>query len=308
MKKFLTKLLILVAPLLVLLVLLEINNRNHDSSSKFFQKKLLAENKHELEGVILGPSHTWRSIHPKYIDYKVASLALSGSSPNVDYLIYEYAKEQVQPSFYIFDLSQMYLAKQNDDDWIKAKKLPYYYPNIKTGALTDLFIIRVPLRNYLFLDYKKPKYDRWGFNSEIRAELDIFKQLNYQDSLILNHPSTQGVLKKQLEEAINNKTHLNAVLYKKIISECIEKGVKVVFLSPPKYHLYNENIEERYAIERQEFLDQVVDDEHVFFLNYENFNEHNPKFFFDFNHLNIDGTEAFSKELNKSLRKILEES
>ncbi|MEL7219908.1 MAG: hypothetical protein AAGJ93_01235 [Bacteroidota bacterium] len=305
MKLFLTKLLILVVPLMALLSLIEVNSRNNDRSSKAFQKKFLEEKLEELEGVVIGPSHSWRSIQPKYLDYTVASLAFSGSSPNVDQLIYEYVEERANPSFYLFDLSTMYLAKQNTNEWINAKKLPYYYPNIKTGNLSDYFLTRVPLRNYLFLKKRKSRYDRWGYNYEIQLPIDIFKQLNYQDSLIVNHPSVQGVLNQQLEEAKDNKTHLNIEIYKKIIQECRAKGTKIIFISPPKYHIYNENMEERFALERQQLLDKVVDNENVFFLNFEKKYEYEPTFFFDFNHLNVEGSKNFSLELNKSLKEII---
>lgn len=306
MKNFLLKFLIVIKPILILLITLEFLNRQNDNSSIYYQKKFIEKNKDFLEGVIFGPSHIWRGIQPKYLDYKVASLAMKGSRPNIDYLLYEYTKEIAKPNFYIFDLSLRYLEQQNNEDWIKGKKLPYYFHNINREKLGDFFLTTIPLKENITL-YEK-KYDKWGFQLKIPKQKDIFKQLNFQDSLILQHSTTKKILARHNTISKNNKTILNKNLYEKIIAECANQDIKIIFISTPKYHHYNKGFKQKYTLERRNFLNQVVDNKTVFFLNFETFNENNPHLFFNINHMNPEGAKIFSQHLSQVLKTILQKN
>ena len=243
-------------------------------------------------------------LHPKYFDYTIATLAVPGSAPNIDYHFYEYAMRKCEPRFVIFDLSVGYLRKFNDRSWIEGRKLPYYFGNF-AGGIWSHFLSRYPLKEHFGAE-EQEKYDRWGQPVEISAKKDIFARLSYRDSLILQHSKTTYTFEKQQLPKDPKRLRSNTGLYRKIIEECTARGIKVVFVSPPKYHLYNSGINQDYEYERTAFLQDIVDNDYVYFLNYENALEKQSRLFYNVNHLNQEGAGIFSKELNEVLKKIMD--
>jgi len=306
MKLFLSKLMIIIIPVGALLVTMEILNRKNDHSSTAIQKKIILDHSNDLEGLVFGSSYMWCSIQPQYLDRRVGSLALIGSAPRVDYLIFTYAKQVSKPKFILLDGSKSYFMNYKSSDFIKSSNLSYYFPGMESRELADFFLTEIPLSQHFPM--KNPlKYNQWGYYTEIPMEQDLFKELNYQDSLISNHPRTKSLFTdfKGIKRA--NKTLSNLDFCRKIIQECLAEEIKVIFISPPKYHLFNQFIDELHLTEREAFMDEIVDNQRVFFLNYERHNEKNPKLFFNVNHLNLEGSQVFSQELNKDLNNILNE-
>ena len=291
-------------PVMMILIGFEIFNRSRDASSIYFKRKFLLENTDQIDGLIFGPSHSMRALHPKYFDYTIATLAVPGSAPNIDYHFYEYAMRKCEPRFVIFDLSVGYLRKFNDRSWIEGRKLPYYFGNF-AGGIWSHFLSRYPLKEHFGAE-EQEKYDRWGQPVEISAKKDIFARLSYRDSLILQHSKTTYTFEKQQLPKDPKRLRSNTGLYRKIIEECTARGIKVVFVSPPKYHLYNSGINQDYEYERTAFLQDIVDNDNVYFLNYENALEKQSRLFYNVNHLNQEGAGIFSKELNEVLKKIMD--
>lgn len=288
-------------------VVLEVLNRHYDHSFTYHQTKFIAQNKKDLEGFIFGSSHNWRGIHPEFLEMNTASLARPGSRPNIDYLLFEYALERTTPKFLILDLSQGYLSGKRSINWIKGQKMPFYFSNIRGEGITikDLFFVQLPLKHYLDFGKKDKLYDQWGFENRIPMKRDIFKQLDYKDSLIISNLVNQGTIKKHNAKSKDDTYGKNIELYKKIIGKCSNRGVKVIFISAPKYYFYTMNLDKQYVVDRQEFLNQVVDNRNVFFLNYETFLEREPALFFNINHLNPKGAQILTQKLNEDLNMIL---
>ncbi|MFY0594217.1 hypothetical protein [Roseivirga sp.] len=304
MKLFLSKLLIVIIPVGILLVTMEMLNRRNDESSIYFQKKYFLENSDKLDGLIFGSSFMWCGIQPQYLDGNVGSFALAGSALNIDYSIFSYAKEVSQPKFVLLDASKTYFVNYQGGHFIRSTKLPYYFPTIKDHELTGYFLTEMPLSQYFPLKTSL-KYDQRGYQLEIPEEWNVFKEVDYQDSLIDKHPRVERQYASMKGIIRANKVQDNLDLYRKILEECLEENIKVVFVSPPKYHLFNEFVDRQRLEERDAFMKEVVDNEHIFFLNYDKAYEKNSQLFFDLNHLNNEGSMEFTKALNRDLKSIL---
>jgi len=306
MKTFLLKIIIILIPVIILLSITEFISRKNDTSKTYFQKKYLIENQTNIDGVIFGSSHMWRSLFPKYLDYNVASFARSGSAINIDSYLYNYVSKLVTPKFYVFDLSQTYLNSSKDQNYTSTNKLQYYFPTSDNRNLSDNFLIKLPLRKYFFFEKEeKIKYDKWGSEITIPKKINFLKKLGFNDSLLLNITRSKRVLKKHNESINKSICDKNITFLKKIIDDCKKKNIKLIFMSPPKYHIYNKKLNHELALQRDVFLKEFVDNKNVFFLNFENFEEDNSKLFFDLNHLNIEGAKIFSEAFNKRLKTIL---
>ncbi len=304
MKLFLSKLLIVIIPVGILLVTMEVLNRRNDGSSIYIQNEYFLENSSKLDGLVFGSSYMWCGIQPQYLDGNVASFALEGSALNIDYSIFTYAKEVSRPKFVLLDASKTYLINYRTPNFIKSVRLPYYFPTIKASELTGYFLTEIPLNQYFPLE-TSPNYDQWGYQPEIPEEWNVFKKLDYQDSLILNHPRMEALYTFVKGNIRADKTKENLDLYRRILKECLDKNIRIIFVSTPKYHLFNRYVDGLHLDEREAFMEEVVDNEHVFFLNYDTLYEKNSQLFFDVNHLNNEGSIQFTKVLNSDLTSIL---
>lgn len=300
MKPFLLKVLLVIIPVFLLLFTIEFKARRNDNFHSAKQKTYILENSDSIEGVIFGSSMMWRALLPKYLDYNVATLARSGSGTNVDLYLYDYVNKLVAPKFYVFDLSQGYLNIVKDNEYMSRIKLKYYFP-LDTNfdrELKDNFLIRVPLSKYLWKSdtLRNEKSDKWGSPvTSAKAKEGWLSDKNYKNVVLKRH-------NKLLTKNVDNK---HMISLKKMIDDCRKNDIKLIFLSPPKYCYYNDNLNNELYLQREFFLKEFVDDKMVFFFNFEKFEENNSKFFIDLNHMSIDGAKIFSREFNKKLKTIL---
>ena len=86
MNKFITKLIIFCLPILLGTLVLEVLLRNipNDYSQK---KEYLDENSSEIETLILGSSHSFYGLNPKYFSSKTFNASHISQSLNYDYKI-----------------------------------------------------------------------------------------------------------------------------------------------------------------------------------------------------------------------------
>lgn len=309
MKAFILKSLLITIPVLLLLGCLEYRARIIDHSVLHIQQEYLLKNKKQVEGLIFGPSHMWRAINPEKFDYNVASFAIAESALNVDKYIYEYTINKSHPNFLIIDLSAGYLEKLNDSFWISARRLPYYYGYFdwEHFQLKDYFLIEVPIwKNRK--SFLKPEisnaYNKWGFKEKNSVKRDLFKKANYELEQIKIFENKRGVLNKH-NHTIDKNYNYNVKELLLLVKETKKKGIKVIFVSPPKFYLYNAGLIQEHRDRRAAFLHKVVDNKNVYFWDYETFHEKDIHLFIDYNHLNPKGASLFTCEINKRLLEIM---
>lgn len=304
MQKFLLKILFVLVPSLLFLAVLEWNTRRIDNSALAVRSAYFFQHYRQLEGLCFGSSLVAQSVNPAWLDYPTASLALSGSSLNVDYLLFKRANTLVTPRFVLFDLTVHLLNQYHSDAWIKMRKLPYYY-GIKPEKreLKDYFLSGTPLYRSLRLSASNEKINEYGF-SEDRSKQ--FKKLEYDHEQIVQDKRIQKFLgnAEPFNAAINQ---INEDLLKEIITICRAQGTKVILYSPPKYYIGNDAAETLPDFARRAtFLREVVDDENVFFWNLERMGERDPRNFANINHVSLQGAKMATEELNRRLKQLFD--
>lgn len=313
MKKFVIKYLIYLVSIIVVLSTLELLARKNDKSVIHIRKQYLDDNKSEIEGIVFGPSHMARAMNPKYLDNNVAVLALGGSAPNLDYLLYEYSAEITKPKFLIFDLSYGYLYRYNSGEQLSETKLSYYYPNIKKQGISDYFMLKYPFEKEVLNIYQENSstdIDKWGFENSV-DKIDVFKPLGYQEKLILKDRKTENRIKEHngfIDDVDSKKNYeTNTKLYKKIVEACASKNIKVIFINTPKYHLYNHSFlqDQELIKEHRAFLSEVIDNKTSFYFDFSDKFEKDVNLFYNVNHMNIEGAKTFTKEVNKIIHEVV---
>jgi hypothetical protein len=304
MKIFLKKLFFIAFLLLVILAIFEKITPTLDISQTKFVKDYLKQNQNKIDGLIFGPSHIKRAINPQYLTANTASVALYGSSINVDYLLLKSILKSEKPKFILFDFSAGYPEKLNFYDWIKGNNLTYYFDLDMRYKLKDYFFTQYPLHKYFKKSHKtKEDFNKWGFELKIENRKNDFLNFNFDTTKIRN--SEDAILTLKLHNSFNKKARKQNLEYLlEIAAICKSKNIKLIFLSPPKSFIYNESLLPEYHEYRTEFLKTLVDNKDVFFWDYSAFYQKNIDSFYNINHLNPKGAELFTKEINARLKQM----
>ncbi|MBD8488736.1 hypothetical protein IFO69_08270 [Echinicola sp. CAU 1574] len=307
MKKFLIQLIIFIIPVGMILVSMEVYLRQNNIYRA--KKTFLDNNKQDIEALILGPSYSWRSINPEFLDTKTASLAHEASAINTNMMLFDkYAPQLPKLKYVIFDLSIGFLDTHNEENW-ESKHLFNIYYDIKSSNnnLEDYFLLSSNFKYYtkLCLSYitdpdNIPAFNDSGFIYKLSKQEDIFRIHEYNSERL----KQADVLYRRLDyqNTINEENyHSNIDLLKGLITYCRENKINLIFISPPKSYLNNEKISTEAITRRQKFIDDITPDPYISFWNYENFHEQDINLFYDDTHLNPKGAELFTKTLNRKL-------
>lgn len=315
MKSFLIKTILLVTLIISGLFFLELESRKLDNSFFKVKKDYLYNNYDQLQGMIFGPSHIWRAINPEWLDYPTSSLAFSGSAINVDYKLFDQHKDAPALKFVIFDLSAGYKERVQSDAWIKAKKL-YYYFGIKSNhfSLQENFYVRYPIWDDIkrlsgeedMPDQNNLTTNQWGFVTVIPEQKNLFKRANFDKAII----EERGIGKRTINRHTLDRFDESIAQFSEdkildIITQCKSRRIKVIFVSPPKYYLYNQKLQKEHISRRAALLDNIIDDKDVFFMDLDKIFEDDPTYFYNVNHVNTKGAKVVTSRINEQLHEIL---
>ncbi|PHR68768.1 MAG: hypothetical protein COA67_12410 [Lutibacter sp.] len=301
MKKFLIKISFIIIPVIIFLEVVEYTVRKQDNSVLKIKRDYIENNNENIEGLIFGSSTLLQGINPAILKMNTASLAIAGNDVNSGVVLFNAVKEQLKLKFIIFELSNGYLGKKNPKGSLRSKKAPFYF-NTPKKEVKDFFLARYPLKKQLLNKKNRlSSYNKWGFDTKVKTT--DFDRFHYNDSIILKSEQMLNVLK--YHNVINANNYIfNINLLHELIEICKNENIKVVFVSPPKYHLYNNVLIDEHSSRRKEFLEDVIDNKNVFFWNYERTYENDSQSFSDLIHLNLDGAQLFSEKINQELIKI----
>lgn len=313
MRLFLIKVCLVIFVVVTSLAALEYESQKLDLTYYKIKKDYIEANYQDLEGLILGPSHIWRSINPEWLNYNAASLAFSGSAINIDYKMYRQYEDAPNLKFVLFDLSAGYKERFQIDEWISYNKL-YYYFGVKSDnfEIKDCFYVRYPIEDdikALYDEEERPSLEEpaneWGFPTEISERKDIFKRADYDSEKIESIVTSSRTLNRHNVNKFDEQVaELSRAYLLDLVKRCKERDIKVIFISPPKYYVYNEKLTKKHEERRAELLEELIDNEHTYFWNLEKMIEQETKLFYNVNHVNPDGAKVVTAEVNRRLKAI----
>ncbi|GAB3668706.1 hypothetical protein GCM10028791_44010 [Echinicola sediminis] len=303
MKKYALKTILFFFPFLIIFSLSEIwlrETNNTNTKSKHFEK-----NKDNIELLFLGPSHFVYGLNPELLDLPTANLAEEGSAFNIDFLMVKrLLPELPKLKFLILDLSLGNLERWNQEDWFK-NHLYYLFYGVKNfpPSWKDHFLLTSKYSHYRKIIFRKIKVDKDRYNKYGFMTTRFNHEKHFND-LLLGNKKGKEVFKQQ----VNNITMLNESNYLRnieflgeIIEKCRVRNIKVILLSTPKFHLINKSFEKIHYDRRNKILDQFIDNNQVQFWNCENTYQTDTSLFYDPIHLNVDGANKFTKEINRKI-------
>ena len=297
MNLFLKRLFFLFAPIAIVLCVGEYTIRQIPNSYKV-KGEYLRKNSSNIETLVLGSSHTYYGVNPKFFESETFNASNVSQSPDVDFAILKsYENDLKHLSTVIIRLSYDTLFEQLKDspeDWrLKDYKLYTdvdfdYSLNhnseiLSTGTrqalkvLKDYYVDNEPLLNCDSLG--------WGNDLSNRPKTDLDKV---------------GKLAAK-RHTIENWYLLDAniKIFKQLNTWCQLKGIKVILVTPPAYKSYREYLKTDQLNEMIR-VGKALDSEfkNCTFYNFMAHQDFNAEDFYDADHLNSAGAKKFSLILN----------
>ncbi|MEM6396016.1 MAG: hypothetical protein AAF741_06685 [Bacteroidota bacterium] len=303
MRRWLNKVVPFILLILVALAGVEYYAITHDDSGLRKRVTWFKANADRIDGLILGPSLVEQGIDPGRLDRPTASLAMAGSAPDVDTKLLDIALDRSKPDFILFDLTLGTLERRKPPSFYSQRKL-FHHLRVKHEGLglKDYFMADYPLYRYFFREPDPQQPNELGWPTAADPSKDRFAKLGYDPDTIVNHPRTLSKLRNQ-GQSYDEFYNQNIADLDLAIARCRAEGVRLIFVAPPKYNLFNEHILPMHRERRAAFLDRVVDDETVFFWDYATFGEDDPRNFTNISHLSPLGATRWTEVLNERLNK-----
>lgn len=246
----------------------------------------------EYEMLILGNSRTYRGINPDSFQLKSFNFSHDADSYNQIYYKLKFLIDN-QKSFNYVILGLDYFQfsfKSNTRNYVYAdffdseymndfensaliKKLEYHFSNINPKKILSCF----PTVDKPFMR-KNGQFIKPGFAREDNFVSRNIKRLGFQ-----------------------------VKYFEKILEVCKSKGIKVFLVTLPTRINELNSYKEPELVEFNDFINQYVDDDEIFYLNYSHIKGFETKDYTDITHLNEAAANRFTKKLDKDLMGLIRE-
>jgi hypothetical protein len=301
MKSFLNRVLVFILPVALLLIGLELSIRRIPNSHKL-KTAYLNENAAQIETLILGSSHTFYGLNPRWFRSNTFNAAHISQSPAIDYAILEHYESQLtQLNHIIIRLSYDTLFEQLKDspeDW-RLKDYRLYteldleydlkhYSELMSAQLQQSL---KTFKNYYLAQKPAVNCDSLGFGRDIAHKMP-------------SNLETQGPVTANKHTAISwQLLPFNIETFKTICSWAEKNKVQLYIISPPAYKTYVRNLDNRQYTQMVE-VGQALDkaSEYCHYVNLMEHSNFGKEDFFDPDHLNSRGARKFSILLDSIIK------
>lgn len=306
MKKFLTKTLLFILPILILGLIAEVLIRNIPNDY-LYKKEYLDKNSNEIETLILGSSHTYRGLNPEHFSSKTFNAGYISQSLNYDYNIlkkykndFENLKTIILPISYFSLYSKL---ENGSESWRVKNYVIYYDIKIPTSIYnhTEIF------SNNASVNWKR-LYDYYYLNenNQTCSELGWGKRENKKTPQNLTKTGFEASNRHTIDDIYSHKNQIvfneNTTILNNIIAWSKERNIRIYLVTLPAYETYRQNTNETQLKTTLKTINKIV-------LNYDNVSYLNlfddPTFkesdYYDADHLSASGAEKLSKLINKKI-------
>ena len=299
MRKFLIKTFIFLLPIILFAVTLEVLLRKMPNDYKL-KKEYLDKNADKIEVLILGSSHSFYGVNPKYLGYKSFNAGYVSQSLKYDMGIIKHYSDKmdrlkaiVLPISYFSLFSKLELGNEK---W-RVKNYCIYY-GICTDKIEDYFEILgsnfdinlQKINSYYFSDSYNTKSSTLGWGK------------NYNSDNQRNLKETGRVAAKRHTASHKRYFVENVTLLESIISFCRSNDVKLILFTPPASKFYYNHLEkEQLELTTNKINEIDRNNLHVKYFNWLNENDFTSEDYFDADHLNEVGAKKLSILINEQI-------
>jgi len=303
MKRLLIQVFIFLTPLAILAIGVESFVRTIPNSYRF-KKEWMDNNCQKVKTLILGNSHLNSAIIPSQME---SAFNLTNSSQSLEYdswLLSCYIKncpnlETVLLSLDYHNLFYTEYEKANDKnnclpiyyhiymDYPKHVCLPKYClelscPRFLCGKVEDYIISRLKRTTY---DFRCDSLGRFGSN--------------LKNQRLMHERFIKKDIIRTSKIEVGNAVVQNTEYINKIVNTCKSRKIRLVLISTPFWHVYNENIDTKRLSEFYLFANYIKSKYKVEYYDFRDDDRisYNGDFFKDSHHLSDFGADKFTKML-----------
>ena len=297
MRKFITKTLLFILPIVILAVFMEYSLRQIPNIYAY-KKDCLDKNAEKIEILILGDSHALNGINPSYFSFNAFN-ASHGSQPwDLDYEILNKYKDSFNNlKVIILNVSTHSFWRDFetlDESWrksqyaiyagIKMNSLPWYE---NTEFISNKFLTNIN------------RLKRYFFSGEL-SMCDSLGYLKNKGTAYLQLPNKRHVIDNIFSEKNARILEKNLNILHSFSVFCSKRNVKLIFLVTPAYHTYRENTNTEQLNKMNETINDFVKEHpNCCYLNWFDDTDFVAEDFYNADHLNETGAEKLSKKLSQ---------
>jgi hypothetical protein len=294
MKKFWLHILKIMLPIFIFFLVLEIALQNIPNDYNL-KKSYLDKNAFRINTLILGSSHTYYSVNPKYFSKNTFNVAYVSQTLDLDE-----------------ELLDVYKNKLTN---LKTIIIPISYFSLFETLETDVEKWR--LKNYILYYGFENKYNFETLNPDILLNLKkVVKHYALNKSFITSSNLGWGTnfnskKRKKFEGQYTAEKHTtkNFKLYdnnlkslQKIIKMCQKKNIKILFITTPAHVSYFKNLNQIQLSKTIKTINELVQkNQNCSYLNLLKSEKFMSSDFYDADHLNEIGAKKLSLFLDKKI-------
>jgi len=302
MKKFIIKTLLWLLPIIVLTVSTEYLLRQIPNDYSY-KKKYLDENSEKIQILILGSSGSAYGINPVYFSQNTFNASHMSQTFNFDFKIFSKYKDKFN------DLRIIILPVSYPSLWVKLEA------GVESWRVKD-YTIYYGMNPNSLSDYSEFLTHSLSFNFKrlykyyFEKKDNIFcSKFGWEESYISGYTFGYDMEKtgvKALSQAVDiySKDRIkifeeNIQILNSFAEFCTQKNVKLIFLTPPAYYTYRENLHEDQLNKMLETMNDFVEKHNnCYYFNWIEDTDFTKEDYYDADHLNGLGAEKLSKKLD----------
>ncbi len=311
-KNFNRKVFIFILPIVVIAIGIEILLRQIPNEYTY-KRDFIGKHGDSIETLILGPSHTYMGLNPKYFNSKAFNLAANSQPLKYDNeLFHKFKKHLTNLKTVIIPVSYKTLTVGENELYAdKIHIAPYHiYYNLDLVNKTAL-----EYSYLLSFDRKSSFYKIFNYLTSDYDELILCDESGWNPSRTTNNRDDKffemTVKRKSKSDPLENfdikkkALRQNKVYIEEIVTYCNLKNINVILLTTPVHKvLYKSKDDPKLKIVENTCLELVHAYKNCFFINELQDTRFTNIDFYDISHLNVDGATVLSKIVNKKIESL----
>ena len=297
--KFSTLCFIIFLILFFLEIKLKDTNNSYKKKNQDFESQL-----DSIQILILGSSHSEDDINPAYFDKYTYNASNNSQSIYYDSQIaFKYLNKLIKLKFVIISLSYFSLGYSLNDE-IENLRITYYsnywkiYPEKRNNF---------KLNNYFFC---LSGFGKINLMFKDKSDSNLFNNGFYSNPIVnkkevLINDTLQGFKRASLHNSIlKNENYLDNVNYlDSLLKILIKKNIVPIIITTPVHYNYYKYLNKYYLNLNKNIITQLCLKFQCKYYNFMQDKRFEDMDFFNFDHLNYNGAEKFSKILNEIIKK-----
>ncbi|WP_396217342.1 hypothetical protein [Flavobacterium sp.] len=298
MKKFWLHILKIIVPIFIFFLVLEIAIRKIPNDYQL-KKSYLDKNASKINTLILGSSHTFYGINPKYFSKHTFNAAYVSQTLDLDEELLQIYKEKfsnLETVIIPISYASLFETLETDVEKWRLKNYILYYGFENKYRFTDNF---ETLNHDILLNIKKTVkfyvFDKsfitssnlgWGTNFNSKERKKFEGQYTAKKHTVNNFKLFDGNLKN----------------IQKIIEFCQKKNIKILFITTPTHLSYYKNLNQIQLSKTIKTINELVQkNQNCSYLNLLKSDKFITADFYDADHLNDIGAKKLSLLLDKKI-------